>query len=65
MLARRGQAAGLLLLALAGEAAADARSRPYAVLRAQNLVLMGSVFSILLIAMILLAVCVYKPLRRR
>ncbi|KAJ7309869.1 hypothetical protein JRQ81_007943 [Phrynocephalus forsythii] len=40
-------------------------SRPYAVLKAQNLVLMGSVFSLLLVAMILMAVCVYKPLRRR
>uniref|UniRef100_A0A8C8S3M2 Uncharacterized protein n=1 Tax=Pelusios castaneus TaxID=367368 RepID=A0A8C8S3M2_9SAUR len=28
-------------------------------------VLMGSIFSILLITMILMAVCVYKPIRRR
>ncbi|XP_078010517.1 uncharacterized protein C12orf76 homolog [Phascolarctos cinereus] len=41
------------------------RSRPYAVLRGQNLVLMGSIFSILLVTMILMAICVYKPLRRR
>nr|XP_056715096.1 uncharacterized protein C12orf76 homolog [Euleptes europaea] len=62
----------LLLLLLAplapaggGEAAADGRGRPYAVLRTQNLALLGSVFGILLIVMILMAVCVYKPLRRR
>ncbi|XP_048369841.1 uncharacterized protein C12orf76 homolog [Sphaerodactylus townsendi] len=64
----------LLLLLLPGLALAqgagggeedDERGRPYAVLRAQNLALMGSVFGILLIVMILMAVCVYKPLRRR
>ncbi|XP_073917175.1 uncharacterized protein C12orf76 homolog [Castor canadensis] len=41
------------------------RSRPYAVLRGQNLVLMGSIFSILLVTVILMAFCVYKPIRRR
>ncbi|XP_077917017.1 uncharacterized protein LOC118528560 [Halichoerus grypus] len=41
------------------------RSRPYAVLRGQNLVLMGTIFSILLVTMILMALCVYKPIRRR
>ncbi|KAM5200080.1 uncharacterized protein C12orf76 homolog [Hipposideros larvatus] len=41
------------------------RSRPYAVLRGQNLVLMGTIFSILLVTMILMAFCVYKPIRRR
>ncbi|GAB1290042.1 hypothetical protein APTSU1_000527200 [Apodemus speciosus] len=41
------------------------QSRPYAVLRGQNLVLMGTVFSILLVAAILMALCVYKPIRRR
>ncbi|XP_074916179.1 uncharacterized protein LOC116839480, partial [Chelonoidis abingdonii] len=41
------------------------RSRAYPVLRRQNLVLTGSIFSILLITMILMAVCVYKPIRRR
>ncbi|XP_036860230.2 uncharacterized protein C12orf76 homolog [Manis javanica] len=41
------------------------RSRPYAVLRGQNLVLMGTVFSILLVTVILMALCVYKPIRRR
>ncbi|XP_055003081.1 uncharacterized protein C12orf76 homolog [Sorex araneus] len=41
------------------------RSRPYAVLRGQNLVLMGTVLGILLVAGILMAFCVYKPLRRR
>ncbi|XP_045441325.1 uncharacterized protein C12orf76 homolog [Pipistrellus kuhlii] len=41
------------------------QSRPYAVLRGQNLVLMGTVFSILLVTMILMAFCVYKPIRRR
>ncbi|KAM8960683.1 uncharacterized protein C12orf76 homolog [Pelodytes ibericus] len=42
-----------------------AQIRPYAVLLRQNLVLLGSILSVLLIAMILLAVCVYKPIRRR
>ncbi|XP_057599753.1 uncharacterized protein C12orf76 homolog [Hippopotamus amphibius kiboko] len=41
------------------------RSRPYAVLRGQNLVLMGTILSILLVTMILMAFCVYKPIRRR
>ncbi|KAM4827179.1 uncharacterized protein C12orf76 homolog [Thomomys bottae] len=41
------------------------RSRPYAVLRGQNLVLMGTIFSILLVTIILMALCVYKPIRRR
>ncbi|XP_054450375.1 uncharacterized protein C12orf76 homolog [Pteronotus mesoamericanus] len=41
------------------------QSRPYAVLRGQNLVLMGTIFSILLVTMILMAFCVYKPIRRR
>ncbi|KAM5238856.1 uncharacterized protein C12orf76 homolog [Ctenodactylus gundi] len=41
------------------------RSRPYAVLRGQNLVLMGTIFSILLVTIILMAFCVYKPIRRR
>ncbi|XP_014723239.2 uncharacterized protein C12orf76 homolog [Equus asinus] len=56
---------------LAGQAGAPSpvdppeRSRPYAVLRGQNLVLMGTVFSILLVTMILMAFCVYKPIRRR
>ncbi|XP_073528970.1 uncharacterized protein C12orf76 homolog [Phyllobates terribilis] len=40
-------------------------SRPYHVLLKQNLVLLGSVLGVLFIAMILLAVCVYKPIRRR
>eukprot|EP00073_Rattus_norvegicus_P056097 XP_579793.2 PREDICTED: uncharacterized protein RGD1560398 [Rattus norvegicus] len=41
------------------------RSRPYTVLRGQNLVLMGTVFSILLVTVVLMAFCVYKPIRRR
>jgi|UniRef100_A0A8C0WXW3 quinol-cytochrome oxidoreductase complex cytochrome b subunit len=41
------------------------RSRPHAVLRGQNLVLMGTIFSILLVTVILMAFCVYKPIRRR
>nr|KAF6464203.1 hypothetical protein HJG63_001688 [Rousettus aegyptiacus] len=41
------------------------RSRPYAVLRGQNLVLMGTIFCILLVTMILMAFCVYKPIQRR
>ncbi|XP_040859738.1 uncharacterized protein C12orf76 homolog [Ochotona curzoniae] len=40
-------------------------SRPYAVLRGQNLVLLGTIFSVLLVAIILMAFCVYKPIRRR
>ncbi|XP_018894591.2 uncharacterized protein C12orf76 homolog [Gorilla gorilla gorilla] len=56
---------------LVGEAEAPSpvdpleRSRPYAVLRGQNLVLMGTIFSILLVTVILMAFCVYKPIRRR
>ncbi|XP_045882024.1 uncharacterized protein C12orf76 homolog [Meles meles] len=56
---------------LAGQAEAPSpveppeRSRPYAVLRGQNLVLMGTVFSVLLVTVILMAFCVYKPIRRR
>ncbi|XP_062446189.1 uncharacterized protein C12orf76 homolog [Rhea pennata] len=46
-------------------AAAAARSRPYAVLQKQNLALLGSVLSALLLAIVLLALCVYKPVRRR
>ncbi|XP_012586676.1 PREDICTED: uncharacterized protein C12orf76 homolog [Condylura cristata] len=61
------------------------RSRPYAVLRGQNLangpyqdsrsacttllpaslLLLGTIFSILLVTVILMAFCVYKPIRRR
>ncbi|TEA39863.1 hypothetical protein DBR06_SOUSAS4610110 [Sousa chinensis] len=37
------------------------QSRQYAVLRGQNLVLMGTIFSILLVTVILIAFCVYKP----
>ncbi|KAJ6656580.1 hypothetical protein lerEdw1_003467 [Lerista edwardsae] len=58
----------LATLAEAGEAPGEASprrgSRPYAVLKSQNLVLLGSVFSLLLIAAVLMAVCVYKPVRR-
>ncbi|XDV21224.1 hypothetical protein PO909_026360 [Leuciscus waleckii] len=39
--------------------------RPYEVLLRQNLVLLLSVLSTLLVIMIGMAVCVYKPLRRR
>uniref|UniRef100_A0A8D0GS24 Uncharacterized protein n=1 Tax=Sphenodon punctatus TaxID=8508 RepID=A0A8D0GS24_SPHPU len=60
----------MLMLMLPGPGPAGAeeeavQSRPYAVLQRQNLVLMGSIFSILLVAMVLMAVCVYKPIRRR
>ncbi|CAH2295198.1 C12orf76 isoform 5 [Pelobates cultripes] len=63
----------LVLLSLAlcvaeSQAQADvtpAQFRPYVVLLKQNMVLLGSILSILLIAMIILAVCVYKPIRRR
>lgn len=41
------------------------RSRPYAVLQKQNLVLLGSILSALLLTIVLMAVCVYKPVRRR
>ncbi|KAJ1092838.1 hypothetical protein NDU88_005948 [Pleurodeles waltl] len=40
-------------------------SPPYTILLSQNLVLMGSIFSVLLVIMIIIAVCVYKPARRR
>ncbi|XP_075291157.1 uncharacterized protein C12orf76 homolog [Opisthocomus hoazin] len=49
-------------LALLGPAE---RGRPYAVLQKQNLVLLGSILSALLLAIVLMAVCVYKPVRRR
>uniref|UniRef100_A0A8C5CQ87 Si:dkey-234h16.7 n=1 Tax=Gadus morhua TaxID=8049 RepID=A0A8C5CQ87_GADMO len=39
--------------------------RPYDVLQNQNLVILGSVFGILLVIMVTMAVCVYKPLPRR
>uniref|UniRef100_A0A8C6Q982 Si:dkey-234h16.7 n=1 Tax=Nothobranchius furzeri TaxID=105023 RepID=A0A8C6Q982_NOTFU len=39
--------------------------RPYEVLQKQNLVIMGSVLAVLLLLMIIMAVCVYKPLSRR
>ncbi|KAG5281080.1 hypothetical protein AALO_G00067220 [Alosa alosa] len=39
--------------------------RPYVVFQNQNLVLLVSVFSVLLVVMIIMAVCVYKPVRRR
>uniref|UniRef100_A0A3B3B8E2 Si:dkey-234h16.7 n=1 Tax=Oryzias melastigma TaxID=30732 RepID=A0A3B3B8E2_ORYME len=38
--------------------------RPYEVLRKQNLSL-GSVLAVLLLLMIIMVVCVYKPLPRR
>ncbi|XP_053815767.1 uncharacterized protein C12orf76 homolog [Chamaea fasciata] len=41
------------------------RSRPYAVLQHQNLVLLGSILSALLLTIILMAICVYRPVRRR
>uniref|UniRef100_A0A8B9FNT0 Uncharacterized protein n=1 Tax=Amazona collaria TaxID=241587 RepID=A0A8B9FNT0_9PSIT len=41
------------------------RGRPYAVLQKQNLVLLGSILSALLLTIILMAICVYKPVRRR
>ncbi|KAM6155743.1 uncharacterized protein C12orf76 homolog [Rhynchocyon petersi] len=58
---------GLIVGQVEAQSSADPpeRSRPYAVLRGQNLVLMGTVFSILLVTMILMAFCVYKPIRRR
>uniref|UniRef100_A0A665UQA1 Si:dkey-234h16.7 n=1 Tax=Echeneis naucrates TaxID=173247 RepID=A0A665UQA1_ECHNA len=39
--------------------------RAYVVLEKQNLVLLGSVLAVLLLLMIIMAVCVYKPLSRR
>ncbi|XP_066466084.1 uncharacterized protein C12orf76 homolog [Tiliqua scincoides] len=72
MLPLRGCCAGrrrmrlpLLLLLRAALAQAGEASRPYAVLRGQNLVLLGTVFGVLLVALILMAVCVYKPVSRR
>ncbi|XP_050174341.1 uncharacterized protein C12orf76 homolog [Myiozetetes cayanensis] len=41
------------------------RSRPYAVLQHQNLVLLGSILSALLLTIVLMAICVYRPVRRR
>ncbi|XP_065548236.1 uncharacterized protein C12orf76 homolog [Lathamus discolor] len=56
---RRGALAALALLGPAE------RGRPYAVLQKQNLVLLGSILSALLLTIILMAICVYKPVRRR
>ncbi|KAL6114228.1 uncharacterized protein ACO6RY_05044 [Pungitius sinensis] len=39
--------------------------RPYVVLQKQNLVALGSVLAVLLVLMVVMAVCVYKPLSRR
>ncbi|KAK5871442.1 hypothetical protein PBY51_004325 [Eleginops maclovinus] len=39
--------------------------RAYVVLQKQNLVTCGSVLAVLLVLMIIMAVCVYKPLSRR
>uniref|UniRef100_A0A8B9ZY88 Uncharacterized protein n=1 Tax=Anas zonorhyncha TaxID=75864 RepID=A0A8B9ZY88_9AVES len=50
---------------VAGAPLLPARSRPYAVLQKQNLVLLGSILSALLLTIVLVAVCVYKPVRRR
>ncbi|KAI7813254.1 hypothetical protein IRJ41_016206 [Triplophysa rosa] len=47
-----------------GESKAN-NNRPYEVLLRQNLVLLLSVLSTLLVIMIGMAVCIYKPLRRR
>ncbi|KAL0979698.1 hypothetical protein UPYG_G00188390 [Umbra pygmaea] len=44
---------------------AKLNERPYVVLQNQNLVVLVSVFTVLLVVMIFLAVCVYKPLHRR
>ncbi|XP_074462261.1 uncharacterized protein C12orf76 homolog [Larus michahellis] len=54
----------MAVVALLAPGAAE-RSRPYAVLQKQNLVLLGSILSALLLTIILMAVCVYKPVRRR
>ncbi|XP_060640762.1 uncharacterized protein C12orf76 homolog [Anolis sagrei] len=56
---------GYLLFSGAGAAEADPPARPFAVLKQQDLVLLGSVFSLLLLAILLLSICVYKPIRRR
>ncbi|XP_051490053.1 uncharacterized protein C12orf76 homolog [Apus apus] len=56
----RGWALAVLALLAPGD-----RSRPYAVLQKQNPVLLGSILSALLLAIILMAICVYKPVRRR
>ncbi|KAJ8378242.1 hypothetical protein AAFF_G00244460 [Aldrovandia affinis] len=39
--------------------------RPFEVLQNQNIALLVSVLCVLLFVMIVMAVCVYKPLRRR
>ncbi|XP_070619483.1 uncharacterized protein C12orf76 homolog [Erythrolamprus reginae] len=55
-----------LLVFAPGEAGeASGQQRPFAVLQRQNLALLGSVFGLLLLAALLLALCVYRPLRRR
>ncbi|KAJ8005961.1 hypothetical protein DPEC_G00123310 [Dallia pectoralis] len=44
---------------------AKLNERPYVVLLNQNLAVLVPVFSVLLVVMIVLAVCVYKPVYRR
>ncbi|KAK2837291.1 hypothetical protein Q5P01_014503 [Channa striata] len=39
--------------------------RAYVVLQKQNLVTLGSVLAVLMVLMVFMAVCVYKPLNRR
>ncbi|XP_072271502.1 uncharacterized protein C12orf76 homolog [Pyxicephalus adspersus] len=59
---------GLSVCVCSGRAQTDSTpgpSRPYNVLLKQNMVLLGSILSVLFLAMIVLAVCVYKPIRRR
>uniref|UniRef100_A0A8D2D9Y3 Uncharacterized protein n=1 Tax=Sciurus vulgaris TaxID=55149 RepID=A0A8D2D9Y3_SCIVU len=39
-------------------------SQTYALLSWQNLVLVGTIFSLLLVTIIIMAFCVYKPIQR-
>ncbi|MCI4392405.1 hypothetical protein PGIGA_G00145480 [Pangasianodon gigas] len=63
MLGLRVYSLVFFILIFAGEAIAN--ERPYAVLQNQNLVLLISVLCVLLVVMLVMAVCVYKPLRAR
>ncbi|KAG7488928.1 hypothetical protein JOB18_001279 [Solea senegalensis] len=55
-----------LIVLVSGQTDTDSRlrDRAYVVLEKQNLVTMCSVLAILLLFMVIMAVCVYKPLTR-
>ncbi|TWW60393.1 hypothetical protein D4764_05G0004830 [Takifugu flavidus] len=62
MMQRSISPAFILFLAVLVPGQADGQTdRAYVILQKQNLVALGSVFAVLLLLMIVMAVCVYKP----